>query len=417
MGRFFLALSHIPGHIPIRFRKLANVAALAAAKWGAAARVGTPFIPVNAAIVLAACISPEPTIRVATAPAPSAIERYCAWYGDARNGTLYFGQAPFWSAFRAPGGQPTSDLDREGPALVGRFDLASERLLPPLNVSAGGDRSGVWDVLAHRNGRIYFTSYFEHAGDIDPDRGVTRRFEALGLGLNELAEGPDGSLLATRYRRPGHSGGGGGDGSSVVLFGVEGTLLAEYRLGAPPGWVALPKTVAFDPVRREIWVTSDGLRESDLAAQSRGPTDPRRSRHDTSVLDSRGREKRRIEVPEIQFVVFAEDGTGYRAEVEGHLLTLRIVPPAPEPERTVRLDDGFPRDLDFVQDIQPLPDGGAVVTRWSGWIHVVGPDLGARSLRLPPIESGGLYYTAVLGDHRICATYCADVTVVCGNLH
>ncbi len=402
--------------IPILFRQLANAASPAAAKWGAAAGVCTGFATVNAAIVLTSCISPEPTVRVATAPAPSAVERYCAWYGDARDGTLYFGQAPFWSALQASGGRPTGDLDREGPALIGRFDLANERLLPPLNVSAGGDRSGVWDVLAHRNGRIYFTSYFEHAGYIDPDRGVTRRFEALGLGLNELAEGPGGGLLATRYRRQGHSGGSGG-GGSVVLFGVEGTPLAEYRLGAPPGWVALPKTVAFDPLRREIWVTSDGLRESDLATQSRGPIDLRRSRHDTYVLDSQGREKRRIAVPEIQFVVFAENGTGYRAEVEGRLLTLRIVPPAPEPERIVRLDDRFPGHLDFVQDIQPMPDGRTVVTRWSGWIHVVGPDLGVRSLRLPSIESGGLYYTAVLSDHRICATYCADVTVVCRDLH
>ena len=401
--------------IPILFRELANAASPAAAKWRAAAGVCTVFATANAAFVLTACISRDSTVRVATASAPSAVERYCAWYGDARNGTLYFGQAPFWSALQASGGRPTGDLDREGPALIGRFDLANERLLPPLDVSAGGDRSGVWDVLAHRNGRIYFTSYFEYAGDIDPDRGVTRRFEALGLGLNELAEGPGGGLLATRYRRTGHSGGGGG-GGSVVWFGVEGTLLAEYPLRAPPGWVALPKTVAFDPVRREIWVTSDGIRASDLATQSRGPIDRRHSRHDTYVLDSRGREKRRFAVPEIQFVVFAENGTGYRAEVEGRLLTLRIVPPDPEPERTVRLDDRFPGHLDFVQDIQPLPDGRAVVTRWSGWVHVVEPDLGVRSLRLPPIEPGGLYYTAVLGDHRICATYCADVTVVCRDL-
>ncbi|MDH3211090.1 MAG: hypothetical protein OEM05_01270 [Myxococcales bacterium] len=336
---------------------------------------------------------------VHTAPPPSAAERYCAWYGDARGGTLYFGQAAFWSAFHGPGAGPRADLARAGPAMIGRFNLARERLLEPLDVSAGGDRSGIWDVLAHDNGRLYFTSYFESAGWVDPATGVTRRLASLGPGLNELAHGPNGTLLASRYVEAG----------SVVHFGAEGTLLAEHPLRAPPGFAALPKTVAFDPSRGEIWVTTDLLPAAAGSA----------ARHDAYVLDAAGRELRRIETPEIQFVAFAEDGTGYRAEVESRRLALRIVPPAPadaDGGRLVPLDDDFPTQLDFVQDIQMHPDGRAVVARWSGRVHVVGPELRVRSLRLPALEPGGLYYTAALSDGRVCATYCAGVTVVCRDL-
>jgi hypothetical protein len=36
-----------------------------------------------------------------------------------------------------------------------------------------------------------------------------------------------------------------------------------------------------------------------------------------------------------------------------------------------------------------------------------------RSVSLPRLDPAGLYYTAVLHGDRLCATYCADVTVVC----
>jgi hypothetical protein len=98
------------------------------------------------------------------------VEDYCAWYGDARDGVLYFGQAPFWAAHRASGGDPRADLAHPGPQLVGRFDLEHERLLTPLDVTAPGARSGVWDVHAHANGRIYFTTFYEEMGWIDSAR-------------------------------------------------------------------------------------------------------------------------------------------------------------------------------------------------------------------------------------------------------
>lgn len=365
------------------------------------------------AIALASCAAsgdgaPISGQVVHTGISPSASERYCAWFGDARGSLLYFGQSAFWSASRGSGGArgsaPRADLRLEGPTLIGRFDLRRERLLEPIDVGRPGDRSGVWDVLAHPNGRVYFTTYFEAAGYLDPGSGEVHRLPGIGRGLNELAPGPGGSLLISRYGEIA----GGGSGS-VVMIDADGALLAEHRLQAPDGFSAAPKTVAHDPRRDEIWVTTDLFPEEGGAI-----------RHGACVLDASGKEKRRIEHPEIQFVVFAEDGTGYRAEVEGHALWLRIVRPergrsGAEEERRVLLDDAFPAALDFAQDIQLTRDGHAVVTRWSGWVHVVDPSGAARALRLPRLDPEGLYYTAVLADGRICATHCAEVTVVCAD--
>jgi hypothetical protein len=371
---------------------------------GAAMVCGVRSVMVAGALLLAACAGPvgeEGSVSVHTAPAPSSTERYCAWFGDVGGGILYFGQAAFWPAARAPGGTATSDLDREGPVLIGRFDLRQQRLLTPLEVGSPGDRSGVWDVLAHPNGRIYFTTYFESAGYADLKTGAVRRLQGLGPGLNELAPGPLGSILISRYSAaPGDEPSG-----SIAIVEPDGRLLAELPLDAPPGFAAMPKTVAFDTSRGEIWVTTDLLPEGDGIV-----------RHDTRVLDTAGAEKRRIEEPEIQFVAFRGDGTGYRAEVEGHDLRLRAVPaetPHPDPGWLVSLDDDFPTPFDFVQDIYLHPDGRTVVTRWSGWVHVVESSGQVRSVRLPTLAPGGLYYTGVLAGKRLCATCCADVSVVC----
>ncbi|MEE9608651.1 MAG: hypothetical protein V3U03_13000 [Myxococcota bacterium] len=348
-----------------------------------------------------ACVPlfPGELASVHTAPAPSATERYCAWFGTRRGDILFFGQSAFWSAFEAAGREPRADLEQPGPTLIGRFDLRREQLLQPIVVGRPGDRSGVWDVLVHPEGRLWFTTYFEPAGVVDLSTGGVRRLGALGTGLNELAPGPDGSVLATRYTS------GPGQPGAVVVIDPDGRRAAELPLRSPAGFTVAPKSVAYDPLRGEIWVTTD------LLPEEPGGT----IRHDTYVLDLKGNEKRRIAHPEIQFVAFGDDGTGYMAEVEAGQLFLRVVPAPGEHELRLLLDDAFVSGADFAQDIQ-LANGSAVVSRWSGWVHVAERSGAVRSLRLPSLEGGGLYYTAVLVGERLCATHCGGVTVVCSDL-
>lgn len=345
----------------------------------------------------------EPVVATADPPSPS--ERYCAWYGDERDGVLYFGAAPFWAAAREHHGDPRADLLHPGPQLVGRFDLRARRFLPSLDLSPVGSQAGVWDVLAHPNGRVYFTDYYGRAGYVEPDSGRVARFEALGEGLNELALVPDGSLLVTRYGSDGDATG------SVMRIDAEGALVAEHPVRGPTGYRAAPKSVAFDPVRGEIWVNADLLPE--------GGAPGARPRYDARVLGPDGRERLRLEHPEIQFMAFGSDGTGWFAEVDGTRLTLRIRPPerAAAPVltgRLVPLDDAFAHGLDFVQDIQVSGDR-AVVTRWSGLVHVVGRDGSVRTATLPR-AAGELYYTGVLAGSGVCATRCGDVSVACAPL-
>jgi len=250
-----------------------------------------------AVALLTSCIAGSPApipSAIHTADAPSPDEEYCAWFGDVRDGVLYFGQSAFWSTFRSSGGRPTADLGHAGPALIGRFDLASEQLLPPLDVTAAGDRSGVWDVLAHPNGRVYFTTYFASAGYADLTTGEVRRFEEAGAGLNEITLGPGGNVLISRYGVLGERDRSGG----VVLLDPDGAVLAEYPLTPPAGFTAAPKTVAYDRLREEIWVTADLL--------PIGERPPARIEYETYVLDGQGVQLRRIETPEIQFIAFAE---------------------------------------------------------------------------------------------------------------
>ena len=360
-----------------------------------------------ALLMLVGCLHPESGesgSRIYAYETPSSAERYCAWYGDARDAVLYFGTAAFWSAMRSHGNDPMADLLEEGPVAIGRFDLRRERMLEPLEVGAAGNRSGVWDVLAHPNGRIYFTTFYESAGYAEIPAGHFVRLPNLGAGLNELALGPDGGVLASRYGSAFDREASG----AIVSFDPDGTRLAEFPLRAPDGYRVAPKTVAFDPTRREIWVTTD------LLPIARG--DPQR--HDTYVLSERGDELLRISEPEIQFVAFAEDGTGYRAEVEGRNLWLQVGAPGDGPEggQRILLDGAFAAALDFVQDIELTADGRAVVSRWSGWVHVVDSPSEVRSTRFPQLADDGLYYSAVAEGDRICATYCSNVSVVCRDI-
>jgi len=353
---------------------------------------------------------------VRRAASPSAEEAYCAWFGARAGDALYFGESAFWSAYRAGGDDPRASLPLEGPQHIGRMDLARERLLPPLDVTHPGARSGVWDVLAHPNGRVYFTSLFDPAGWVDPATGAHEHWEGLGTGLSELALASAGELVAARYARPGQRHG------SVVRISPEGRLVAEHALAGPADVRVAPKSVAYDRLREETWVLSDLLAPDDDRAVEHDARavehDARAVGHDARVLGRDGRERLRIVRPEVQCVHFEPDGTGYLAEVADGALHLRILAPgdAEAPTRRGRrilLDAAFPTGLDFVQDLQLSDDGRVAATRWSGRVHVVGPEGVARTLRLPRLAEDGLYYTGVLREDRLCATWCSGVAVVC----
>jgi hypothetical protein len=313
---------------------------------------------------------------------------------------LYFGESAFWAAQRAAGGDPLADLDVKGPKRIGRFDLRRQQMLPPLEIEVAAG-SGVWDVLALPD-RIYFTTFFGPAGFVSLVSDEATLFASLGPGLNELAPGPDGSIIASRY---GAEGGGPG---AIVVLASDGTLLAEHALGAPTGSVAAPKTVAWDPARREFWATVD------LVSQAGAPT-----RQETRRLAADGRELQNIAEPEIQFVIFAADGRGFFASRQQRVLSLLAVEPGAGGEplaaaRRIVLDENFEPTLDFVQDIHRAADGRIVLTRWSGRIHVVDPDSGSvDSVEFPRDDAAGLYYSAVLFESRLCSTLCAGVEVVC----
>lgn len=344
----------------------------------------------------------EPVVRRDTPP--SSQERYCAWFGAAAPGdeAFYFGEAAFWTAFRSQGGDPRADLRGAGPQRIGRLDLASERLLPALDVTWPGAHSGIWDVLPHPNGRIYFTTFFETSGWADPATGAHARFDEIGSGLSELALASGGQIVAARYAQPGHRNG------SLLRFSADGFLQSEWRLTGPEDVSVAPKSVAYDPLRHETWALTDLLPDGGDGV----------IRHDARVYDRFGRERLRLADPEIQFVTFGPDGTGYLAEVAGASLQLRVLSPgdakAPlERGQRILLDAGFPAGFDFVQDLQLAADGRLVATRWSGWVHIIDPAGQVTTLRLPRLDDEGLYYTGVLRGDRLCATYCSELTVVC----
>jgi hypothetical protein len=376
--------------------------ARAASRCGITATCTTLFALIGIACTTAPR-GPAP-VHIATAPAPSDSERYCAWYGDRRQDVLYFGASPFWNAARDAGGDAMADMREPGPQVIGRFDLRSESQLSPLPTAAATSRAGVWDVLAHPNGRIYYTTFYESAGWVDPATGEASRFEAAGSGLNELALLPDGRVLASRY---GAAGGGSG---SVVVLDPEGAVEAELPLASDADVVAAAKSLAYDPVRQVVWVNTDLL-----------PRDGGPSRHDARVLErATGREILRIATPELHFARFAADGRGFFAWQQGSRLTLRMTQPGAALDATsgreIVLDGAFADGHDFVQDIHIEADGRAVVTRWSGVVHVVAASGAVRTVALPRSAAGGLYYTAVTVGDRVCATYCADVSVVCAAL-
>lgn len=352
-------------------------------------------------------------IRVYTAAPATHAEQTCAWFADARDGVLYVGQAAFWSAYRRAGGDPTADLAVTAPKRIGRFDLARERWLAPLVVESDS-ASGVWDVLAHPNGRVYFSDLFGTAGFVDLERRTTRLWPDAGPGLNEWALGPDGSVLATRY------GGRGGESGSVVLLDPDGGILAEHALSPEPGFRVAAKSLGYDPIRRVVWVNTDLLPEPAADGASLDAVDGSSDgvRFDARVIDlASGHEQARFEAPELHFLHFAPDGRGFFAWLDGARLVLRTTAPGaatgPEAGVAVVLDEAFPAGLDFVQELHPTPDGSVLATRWSGILHEVGPDATVRTRTLPRLDADGLYYSAFAAGERFCVSFCADLTIVC----
>lgn len=357
-------------------------------------------LAVALALALAGCAGwpSHRGLHIVTAPAPSADERYCAWYAAAQGDVLYVGESAFWSAMRGAGGDPRADLAHPGPRPIGRFDLRRERWLAPLSVGPPDSPSGVWDVHpAH--GQVYFTTFFGDAGRVDATGGEPVLFPDAGRALNELADGPDGRVLASRY-------GSGleaeGDGELLTLE-PDGEVAERFHLPAPDGYRVAPKTPAWDPARGQLWATTDLF-----------PLVAGEIRHDAYRVDRVGGAVLRSARPELQFVTVDASGRLLRIEADAELWLHSDPPPdAPLPSLRVLLEREFPRELDFVQDVKTAPDGRIVVTRWSGRVHVVDPAGDVRTLDLPRLDPEGLYYTGVLRGDRLCVTHCADVTVVC----
>lgn len=362
----------------------------------------------------------EPRIDQASFPSEdgSNNEKFCAWFGDSQKEILYFGVSAFWNEYWRDGSDPLADLKQNGPLWIGRYDLARLKFLPPLTVATDGAPTGSWDVLAHPNGRIYFSSLFDFSGFVDPRSGEIKRFLTAGLGLNELALGPDKKILASRYvsEETGKSG-------SLVLLNEEGAVEKEFLLRAPLGYLTSPKTVAYDAAKQKIWVVSDLIPKA-----ATGSEQPAKVRYDARVLDLDGRELHTIDAPEVFFVRFDIRGTGYLALRNANRLELQTLPPRTALPTDTELDDAALRKLgprivlnknfspyDFVQDITLHADQ-VVLTSWSGEVHIVDASGKAKQIQLPNSDGNGLYYTGVIHGKNLCATYCSDVAVTCAPL-
>jgi hypothetical protein len=364
-------------------------------------------------LALAACAGPARTIPTGVFRAEranSGAERYSAWFADSDGRVLYFGLSPFWELWWQSGGDARADLEEPGDHLIGRFDLEAERFLEPLRVRrrAPDVRSSVWDVLVHSSGRIYYTTYFEELGSVRPDGSEVRYFEGIGVGFNELVEGPDQRIYATRYSDapadPARRSYG-----SVAVLAPDGALLREFRFDAREGTFVAPKSLAVDPHRNEIWLNTDTFMADGSVV------------HEWIRLSEDGEVLGRGTSPELLFVAFDARGRGWFAEDASGELRLRIR------ERgawTHDLSLGARDALDFVQDIRFTPQG-ALLALWSGRVISVEPGEGGFRvadfrLELPPDcappEHRSLLYTAVSHREALYATLFCGPTVLRGRL-
>ena len=362
-------------------------------------------------LVLAACVSPRPP-----APAPTGAvlrgpelvfgdERYSAWFADERDGVVYFGLSPFWTELWRTG-DPAADRRHAGPHLIGRFALATESFLPPLvaRAEAPDVKSSVWDVLAHPNGWVYYTTFFEEMGRVHPDTGAVERFDALGLGLNELAVGPDGAVYATRY------GSKEADGALVVLE-PDGKLRREIRLHAQDGAFTAAKSLAVDPKSGLVLVNADVLHPDRPVSFAFFTVDPTAGAPVALVTER-----------ELLFAAYDPSGRGALVEAEDERLRLALV----DGERTLASADLGPREWnDFAQDIHFADDGTIAVAFWSGRVELVRERDGRferASLRLEkpddcgPPDGRSLVYSAFAQHDRVYATLYCGVSLLRADL-
>jgi len=105
------------------------------------------------------------------------------------------------------------------------------------------------------NASIIPTAWDEF-GSVRPDGSDVQHYDGAGLGLNELWEGPEGEIYATRY--VGSIDGSKNAAGAVAVFGADGRHRREFAFPkAPDGSIICPKSLAVDPQRRDIWLTSD----------------------------------------------------------------------------------------------------------------------------------------------------------------
>lgn len=363
-------------------------------------------------VALAACASPQPPAvfrTEITGWSAASTERYSAWFGDEAGGVIYFGLSPFWTELRAHGGDPTADLLEPSAHLIGRFEVERESFLPPLVVRRPGpeSRSSVWDVLAHPNGWIYYTTYFEEMGRVRPGLNEIEHFDDVGTGLNEIALGRDGNLYVTRYGA-GIEGDGSareGDGS-VVVISPEGALLREQPLHARDGATTAPKSIAVDPLSGEIWTNAD------VVAPNGGVS------YATFHLDADLRVLEKGTAPELMFVAFDPTGRGFFVEDDAGRLRVRVTRKGAE---LARLDLGPRVAADFAQDVHFGAGGVAAIAFWSGRVELVRERDGewehARVTLERPAEcvspgQSAVFYSAFAESHSVYATLYCDAAIV-----
>jgi hypothetical protein len=258
-------------------------------------------------------------------------------------------------------------------------------------------RSSVWDVLAHPNGWVYYTTYFEEMGRARPGMDNVEHFDSLGTGLNEIAMGPGGNLYVTRY------GGSGGDGS-VVMISQEGELLREQTVHALDGAVTAPKSIAVDPVSGDVWLNADVIapdKSVHFAWFHLGP-DLKPISHGDS--------------PELMFPAFDKTGRGFFVEDDGGRVRVRVTRGGKE---LARLDLGPRAPHDFAQDVHFAKDGTAAIAFWSGRVELVREKDGQFSQSRVAMSRdaecasnpNALFYSAFVEPKGVYATYYCDQAI------